>query len=44
MTVFFHETQETIDLLRRVVDNLDETNGCISAEELWEGVLRYVMV
>lgn len=43
MTVFSLETRETIDLLRRVVDKLDERNGCISAEELWDDVLRYVL-
>lgn len=43
MTVLFRETRETIDLLRRVVDKLDETNGCVGAEDLWDGVLGYVM-
>lgn len=41
--VGFRGGRETIDLLRRVFDKLDETSGCISAEELWDGVLRYVM-
>lgn len=43
MAVCFHETRETIDLLRRVVDKLDENDGCISAEDLWDGVQWYVM-
>lgn len=43
MAIYFHETRETIDLLRRVVDKLDEKNECISAEDLWNGVQWYVM-
>lgn len=38
MDVYFQETQETIDILRRVVDRLDEKHGWINAEELWDGV------
>lgn len=38
MDVYFHETQETIDILRRVVYKLDEKHGWINAEELWDGV------
>lgn len=38
MVVHFHETQETIDILRRVVDTMDKEHGCINADELWKGV------
>lgn len=31
MDVYFHETQETIDILRRVVYKLDEKHGWINA-------------
>lgn len=41
--VGFRGGRETIDLLRRVVNKLDETSGCIGAEKLWDGVLRCVM-
>lgn len=44
MAVFFRETRETINLLRRVVEKLDESNGYISAEDLWDGVQWYVVL
>lgn len=44
MPVYFNEGRETIDFLRRIVDKLDESDGCISAEDLWDGMQRYVLV
>lgn len=43
MAVSFHETQETIGILRRVADKLDKEHGCITADELWKGVQWYVI-
>lgn len=42
MVVYINETREIIDFLRRVTDKLDEANGCIPSEELWNGVEWYV--
>lgn len=44
MPVYFNESRETVDLLRRIVDKLDERNGHIRAEDLWNGVQWCVMV
>lgn len=44
MTVYFNESRETVDLLRRIVDKLDERNGHISAEDLWDAGQWCVMV
>lgn len=37
MPLHFHESRETIEILQRVVNQLDERDGTICADELWEG-------
>lgn len=41
MAIHFHGSRETTDLLRRVLDKLDENDGCISGEDLWDGLNWY---
>lgn len=43
MATYLTGTRETVDFLRRVTDKLNEANGCISSEELWNGVQWYVV-
>lgn len=43
MATYLTGTRETVDFLRRVTDKLNKANGCISSEELWNGVQWYVV-
>lgn len=42
MDVLLQANQETIDVLRRVVDKIEEKHGCVNTSELWEEIRWYV--